>query len=55
MSGSLFDVDLSADEVSRNRERAALQSVSMARGRLAELRQLILAEQAVRLTRPRQP
>src|SRR6185503_3039098 len=44
ISGSHFDLDLSTDEVSRNRERAALQAVSMARGRLAELRQIVLGE-----------
>ncbi|HEX6960457.1 MAG TPA: AAA domain-containing protein [Lacipirellula sp.] len=37
-----FEIDLAGDEVSRNRERAALRAVSTARGRLAELRQLIL-------------
>jgi ATP-dependent RNA/DNA helicase IGHMBP2 len=44
ISGDAFDLDLAGDEVSRNRERAALQIVSAARGRLAELRQIILGE-----------
>ena len=39
-----LEIDLSPDEVTRNRQRAALQSVSLARGRLAELRRLVLAE-----------
>lgn len=43
-SGDQFDVDLAGDEISRNRERAALQAVSAARGRLAELRHIILGE-----------
>lgn len=42
ISGNVFDLDLAGDEVSRNRERQALQAVSQARGRLAELRQIIL-------------
>jgi len=44
IAGNLFDVDLAADEVSRNRERAALQAVSLARGRIGELRQIILGD-----------
>lgn len=44
MSGDRFDLDLAGDEVSRNRERAALQTVSAARGRQAELRQIILGD-----------
>ena len=44
ISGDVFDLDLAGDEVSRNRERLALQTVSQARGRLAELRQIILGE-----------
>lgn len=44
ISGDLFDLDLAGDEVSRNRERQAIQTVSQARGRLAELRQIILGE-----------
>ena len=44
ISGDVFDLDLAGDEVSRNRERLALQAVSQARGRLAELRQIILGE-----------
>jgi ATP-dependent RNA/DNA helicase IGHMBP2 len=55
ISGSHFDLDLSADEVSRNRERAALQSLSIARGRLAELRQIILGDFGARYGAPRQP
>jgi hypothetical protein len=44
LPGSHFDLDLSADEVSRNRERAALQTVAAARGRLGELRQVTLGD-----------
>ena len=55
ISGSQFDLDLSADEVSRNRERAALQTVSMARGRLGELRQIVLGDLGSRFGAPRQP
>jgi superfamily I DNA and/or RNA helicase len=55
ISGSQFDLDLSTDEVSRNRERAALQNVSMARGRLGELRQIVLADLGSRFGAPRQP
>ncbi len=44
ISGSRFDLDLSTDEVSRNRERAALQAVAAARGRLGELRQILLGD-----------
>ena len=44
MSGDRFDLDLAGDEVSRNRERAALQAVENARGRLAELRHIILGD-----------
>jgi ATP-dependent RNA/DNA helicase IGHMBP2 len=44
MSGDRFDLDLAGDEVSRNRERAALQVVSNARGRLGELRNIILGD-----------
>jgi KaiC/GvpD/RAD55 family RecA-like ATPase len=55
ISGSHFDLDLSTDEVSRNRERAALQSVSMARGRLAELRQIVLGDFGTQFGGRRQP
>ena len=44
ISGSHFDLDLSTDEVSRNRERGALQAVASARGRLGELRQIVLGD-----------
>jgi len=44
ISGHRFDVDLSSDEISRNRERAALQAVSIARGRLGELRRILLGD-----------
>jgi superfamily I DNA and/or RNA helicase len=44
ISGSHFDLDLSSDEVSRNRERAALQTVASVRGRLGELRQIVLGD-----------
>jgi len=55
ISGNHFDLDLSTDEVSRNRERAALQAVSMARGRLAELRDIVLAEFGPAYGERRQP
>jgi hypothetical protein len=44
IEGDLFDLDLAADEITRNRERAALVAVSQATGRLAQLRQIILAD-----------
>jgi len=44
ISGKNFDLDLASDEVSRNRERAALQTIASARGRLGELRQVILGD-----------
>jgi len=55
ISGNHFDLDLSTDEVSRNRERAALQAVSMARGRLAELRDIVLSEFGPAYGERRQP
>ena len=55
ISGDHFDLDLSADEVSRNRERAALQTVSVAGGRLRELRQIILGKLDPENDRLRQP
>ncbi|REK07222.1 MAG: AAA family ATPase [Planctomycetota bacterium] len=55
IAGSRFDLDLSADEVSRNRERAALQNVSVARGRLGELRQIALGDLDPGYARRRQP
>lgn len=55
ISGTLFDVDLAADEVSRNRERAALQTVAAARGRLGELRQIILGDMDPVYAKRRQP
>jgi len=42
--GTLFDVDLAADEVTRNRERAALQALRAASGRARQLRTLVLGE-----------
>ncbi|MBX3412361.1 MAG: AAA family ATPase [Pirellulales bacterium] len=44
ISGKLFDLDLSADEVTRNRERAALARASEVRGRQLELRQILLGD-----------
>jgi superfamily I DNA and/or RNA helicase len=55
ISGSLFDIDLAADEVSRNRERSALQTVAAARGRLGELRQIILGDMDPVYAKRRQP
>ena len=55
IAGNHFDLDLSTDEVSRNRERAALQAVSVARGRLAELRQIILGDLGPTSRERRQP
>jgi superfamily I DNA and/or RNA helicase len=48
-----FRLDLSSDEVSRQRQRAALQRVRDAGGdRLAALRAVLLGEQAARFSRP---
>lgn len=44
ISGKLFDLDLSTDEVTRNRERAALANVSVATGKLLERRQILLGD-----------
>ncbi len=55
ISGSRFDLDLSADEVSRNRERAALQNVAAARGRLGELRKIVLGDLDPVYAKQRQP
>ncbi len=55
ISGDVFDLDLAGDEVSRNRERQALQAVSQARGRLAELRQIILGDLDPTNAKLRQP
>ena len=55
MSGDVFDLDLAGDEVSRNRERLALQTVSLARGRLAELRQIVLGQLDPTNAKLRQP
>jgi ATP-dependent RNA/DNA helicase IGHMBP2 len=55
LPGKNFDLDLSTDEVSRNRERAALQAVSMASGRLAELRQIVLGELGSTFGKRREP
>lgn len=44
-SSSLFRLDLSADEVARQRQRAALERARLARGeRLAELRDILLGQ-----------
>jgi superfamily I DNA and/or RNA helicase len=55
MAGEAFDVDLAGDEATRNRERAALHAVRAARGRRAELRQIILGEQDSDNFKVRQP
>ncbi len=55
MAGRHFDIDLSSDEVSRNRERAALQVVAGARGRLGELRQILLGDLDPVYAKRRQP
>ncbi|WP_428305130.1 AAA domain-containing protein [Lacipirellula sp.] len=55
ITGERFDVDMAVDEVSRNRERAALAAVSSAKGRLGELRQIILGSMDETNHRNRQP
>jgi ATP-dependent RNA/DNA helicase IGHMBP2 len=55
IDGDRFDLDLAVDEVSRNRERAALAALSAAKGRLAELRQIILGPLDETNYRDRQP
>jgi superfamily I DNA and/or RNA helicase len=57
-SSSLFRLDLSADEVARQRQRAALERARLARGeRLAELRDILLgqSEPAYRPETPFEP
>lgn len=46
--GDRFQLDLSADEVTRHRQRAALQSAQQARGRQAELRRVLLGDRLPR-------
>ena len=55
VDGDRFDLDLSVDEVSRNRERAALHALRTAKGRVAELRQIILGPFDETNHRDRQP
>ncbi len=55
ISGDRFDLDLSTDEVSRNRERASLQNVAAVRGRLGELRQIALGDRDPGYAKRRQP
>jgi len=50
-----YDLDLAGDEVTRNRERAALLAVSQAGGRLAQLRNVLLGELDPDRGRPRLP
>jgi len=50
-----YDLDLAGDEVTRNRERAALLAVSQAGGRLAQLRKILLGELDPEAGRPRLP
>ncbi|MGL4515020.1 MAG: IGHMBP2 family helicase [Lacipirellulaceae bacterium] len=44
VSSSSIDVDLAADEITRNRERAALVAARDSTGRVAELRRVLLGE-----------
>lgn len=50
-----YDLDLAGDEVTRNRERAALAAVSQAGGRLRQLRTTLLGELDPEFGRPRPP
>ncbi|MEO2048201.1 MAG: AAA domain-containing protein [Pirellulales bacterium] len=49
----LYDLGLAADEVTRNRERSALQAVRMASGRMGVLRQILLGQSSPADNRPR--
>lgn len=50
-----YDLDLAGDEVTRNRERAALAAVSQAGGRLLQLRKILLGKLDPEFGRPRLP
>ncbi|MFC1759632.1 AAA domain-containing protein [Planctomycetota bacterium] len=50
--GEVFRLDLSADEITRRRQRTAIAAVRMARGRVAELRNTILGNREPRQFRP---
>lgn len=50
-----YDLDLAGDEVTRNRERAALLAVSQAGGRLMQLRKILLGDLDPEFGRPRLP
>jgi len=50
-----YDLDLAGDEVTRNRERAALLAVSQAGGRLLQLRKILLGDLDPEFGRPRLP
>ena len=50
--GEVFRLDLSADEITRRRQRTAIAAVRMARGRIAELRNTILGNREPRQFRP---
>jgi ATP-dependent RNA/DNA helicase IGHMBP2 len=50
-----YDLDLAGDEVTRNRERAALQAVSQAGGRLLQLRKILLGDLDPEFGRARLP
>ncbi len=54
-SAKHYDLDLAGDEVTRNRERAALLAVSQAGGRLTQLRKILLGELDPEAGRPRLP
>jgi ATP-dependent RNA/DNA helicase IGHMBP2 len=44
VEGERFRLDLSTDEITRNRQLAALKSIENARGRVAQLRDILLGE-----------
>ncbi len=52
--GEVFRLDLSADEVTRARQVAALQAVQHARGRVAQLRDVLIGEREFGYQEPRE-
>ncbi|MEM8944239.1 MAG: AAA domain-containing protein [Planctomycetota bacterium] len=54
-SAKFYDLDLAGDEVTRNRERAALAAVSQAGGRLLQLRKILLGDLDPEFGRARLP
>lgn len=50
--GDVFRLDMSSDEVTRARQLAAMNSVLAARGRLAQLRDVLLGERDPRFDKP---